>query len=991
MTRIAVFLVMICLQPFATGAQTGKVLVLDDFETQQSRQRWQGPMQLSQGNTSHGRQSALIRMGSGQIQLKSTDVPRDWSPFDRLLFDIYSDRETPTTASLRIYDNTNSNDANDRNSYFDARNKLLLLKGWNHIEVNLPGMQAESYLRELDRRNITQITFSFESSPWTLYLDNLRLVSGNESSQTSSRTAPQDAVCRIDNRWVTTRQVARPEDVPESPDISRLRRDAAQEAELLQQTIRAAQLQGIETIYQERYLVTADLGLKVRPLLPWFNNDSSKRSMFSYVTKSCRNGRRELEDQLIGTGPRREVDDTQMPPPLVPPLPSLKGRPIKDGFFRNDQGEPLMVLSLHSPSQVLQRFFATPLQHIESYSVGGGSRWSIDTSPVYQAFQEDIATHRVGWDGWCGHLVRDLSSMGGTKRENVSICLESDRIKKAVSEYIKINIPKFHENPNLLYDILAYELMYICYCDRSHRMFHEWLAKRHGTIAKANQVWETSYREFREVAPPPVENSRPLPHTNRALWYDWARFNQDRFTGYLIWVRNEVRKIDPTVPLAAGGSSSMTAGRTGTTGIDEERIVNEVDDLIIHEGGGSTLEVDLQLALSEEKKPLADPEMSLQSVANLLPHFLHGKSVAQIYHWPSQPANEFHSNTQSSLPHSWRYSLADIGELLRVALDVRRLNREIASFSEAPAEVAILYSQTSTLQLPPEMLTWQTTPYLAELHRMYEASRHLDAKVTFVTERQALKGWLSRYKLLLIPAVRNLPQDVFDAILKYVSEGGHVLIVPESLLGDEYNRPQNYLAKLGISVDRTLRPKPSRTSNMVQGYDQSFSQSVQFEAEKQEALTPVNAGSQLTSGGLRQVMRIDANAIARYRYSDGTPAIASRRLGKGTIDYASCNFEKDSYSRLLDSMFTDAGVSRPIRLLGSKTRDVEARYAHLRSRELFYVFNQQNESVQLKVEIPGRSLHSMQDLRDQKVISGEVISIPPQQTSIFELFFAQTQ
>ena len=36
----------------------------------------------------------------------------------------------------------------------------------------------------------------------------------------------------------------------------------------------------------------------------------------------------------------------------------------------------------------------------------------------------------------------------------------------------------------------------------------------------------------------------------------------------------------------------MLAGRTGTTGIDEERIVNEVDDVIVHEGGGSTLGTD---------------------------------------------------------------------------------------------------------------------------------------------------------------------------------------------------------------------------------------------------------------------------------------------------------------------------------------------------------------------------------------------------------------
>ena len=84
--------------------------------------------------------------------------------------------------------------------------------------------------------------------------------------------------------------------------------------------------------------------------------------------------------------------------------------------------------------------------------------------------------------GHAGHLVRDLSSMGGTKKENVVICLESPRIRAAVADYIRINTPKFHANPELLYDIMAYELMYICYCDRSQRGFHDWLATKHGAI-----------------------------------------------------------------------------------------------------------------------------------------------------------------------------------------------------------------------------------------------------------------------------------------------------------------------------------------------------------------------------------------------------------------------------------------------------------------------------------------------------------------------------
>ncbi len=57
-----------------------------------------------------------------------------------------------------------------------------------------------------------------------------------------------------------------------------------------------------------------------------------------------------------------------------------------------------------------------------------------------------------------------------------------------------------------------------------------------------------------------------------------------------------------------------------------------------------------------------------------------------------------------------------------------------------PPQLAILYSRTSMLQIPPEMLTWRTTPCLRELANTYEASRFLDTRTTFVTERQILRG-----------------------------------------------------------------------------------------------------------------------------------------------------------------------------------------------------------------------------------------------------------
>ena len=1002
MTRLRPVLVALAVLSVSFGWRavsqppSGKVLVLEDFETPAAAARWDGPIDIQTGYASHGLHSARIRLDRNHREISSSRLAGDWRGYDRLLFDIYSESGQVSLATIRIYDAIGG-DARSapRNEYFDGEDKILLVKGWNHVQVKLTALKAATFLRDMSLDRIRELVLSFEphASPATLALDNVRLVSGEERPDTISRQQPQDAVSVIDNRWVTVRQVARPEDVPESSEVSALRRESEREAGLLKKTIEAARMQGIETIYAERRLVTADLGLRVRPLLAWFNNDAKKREMFAWVAESCRQSRHELEDVMQGVTLRAEIDDTQAGASLIPPYPHLKGLTSKGWFFRDERGEPLMILSVHSPSQMLQRFFASPLQHIESYSVGGGSRWTIDQSPVYTAFKQDPDTHRVGWDGWCGHLVRDLDSMGGTKKENVVICLESPRIREAIAEYIRTTVPKMHQNPELLYDIMAYELTYICYCERSQRAFHEWLKKTHGSIDTANRDWQTSYKNFDDVAAPPVKNQRPLPGTNRGLWYDWARFNQDRFTDHLLWVRGQIRKIDATMPLAAGGSSSMLAGHTGTSGIDEERIVNEVDDVIIHEGGGSTLGMDLQVALANEKKPLADPEMSLGSVEYLLPHFLHGKSVAQLYHWPAQPANEFHSNNRASLAHSWEYSLADVDEVLRAALDIRRLNKEIAAFVETPAEIAILYSRTSTLQLPPEMLTWRTTPYLAELQKTYAASQLLDAKVTFVTERQVLSGKLDRYKLLLIPGVRNTPREVVESIRDYVAKGGHALIVPESLLGDEYNRRQPYLEQFGITVRATERPRVTEESRMVQGYDQSFAQDVAFGEAASERLTPagntLRGVGDLNTAGIRQTIEPAAGVETVFRYPDGKPAIVQSRVGKGVVTYAASSMNDNGYARLLDSLASEAGVSRAVRvrLLGhSAGPGVEARFAQLGERQLLYIFNANAQPAEVRVERAAAPVRSISELRGSKVTQGSDVTVPAHQTNVYELF-----
>ncbi|MHB8655644.1 MAG: beta-galactosidase [Terriglobia bacterium] len=971
----------------------GKVTVLDDFESPQSLQNWRGQMALSRNHQSHERQSLKVTLFPGD--LVSEKLPKDWSGYDRLLLDIYNPEPAPVTLSIGIYDElANDATAQFKEEAFLPDRGVFLIPGMNHIEVKLGGLEVSASTRKLalDKVRRFDITPGSLSRPVTVYVDNLRLVQGVEGAATASTRRPEDGTVVLDSSSVTVGQVGPREAIPESAEVKRKRQEAQREFKRLKETIESARMMGLETIYQEIPLVTAELGLDVRPLVSWFNNDGAKSEMFDFVAASCRAARLELEGSISGARRPPETDDTQVAGFSIPPYPPLKGLKMKDGFFVNAKGEPLLILSLHSPSMKLTRFFATPLQHIESYTAGGGSRWTIERSPVYAAFEKYPDTHRVGWDGWCGHLIRDRWSEGGGRGE-VVICLESPHIRQAIEQYIQREAPRWMKNPNLLYNIMGYELQYICYCDRSQQMFRDWLRQRHQSIEQVNACWKSEFKSFDDITAPPVKDSIPLPGTNRAEWYDWACFNQERFTNHLAWVKSVMRKIDPDTPITSGGSSSMLTGSNGTSGIDEELLASKVNDIVLHEGGGSTLGVDLEWALAQRKLPLADPEL-LGSVRDLLPQFLHGKSVMQLYHWPSQPGAGFPYEPDAAIPYSWKWSLTDVAELLRVALDVRRLNKEIAALASVRPEVAILYSKTSIVQIPPQLMRAKSTPYLDELRRIYDGSLYLDAGTTFISERQILKGMASQYKVILVPAAKHLPPAVAQALLDYVKGGGHLVISPESFMTDQYLRPLDFLQKVGIRILKTSATSENKLGALEPQYDQTLRQSIVSAGTVNSEITTLPADEfgkaplRLMGRGIVQTLALEAGSTELARFADGRPAIAKHTLGQGSVYYLATPLEPQSYARLLDHLFEHANVSRPVRFTDSAGQpiwEVEGRSLHRDHDWLLYVVNHSNTPTWVKLALPIKPRSLMDLRRGEAIAMGDLIALAPGETRIIRV------
>jgi beta-galactosidase GanA len=966
------------------------VLVIDDFENEQSLSRWSGPVSLSNRNVSHGRRALHLDLSDRRERvLEATDLPSDWSGYDILAFSIFNPSETIQSGQIQIIDSK----ADDEQAIWGGQSyrgrKVFMVPGWNHYEFKVRNMMVEEGDRALAIETIRKLLLDFGRAGGELFLDNIRLVEGDEPSSTAGKTSPLDNRVVVDNRNVYPALYGPEESIEWGTEIIELQEKAKAVRDRLADLLAKAEDAGYQVLYERIALETARLGLDVRSELIWFQNKQARKEILEYVIASCA-GQCSRIEQMLAESPEAPSPEKQAR--YVSSLPQLGELPIRDGYYRYPDGSPVMLLAMHGlRGGPLHDYFA-PYNHVhESYTVGGGSRGDIESSPVYTAFHKHEDTHRVGWDGWCGHLIKDRWSMGGRK-ETVVICLESPHIREAVKEYMKIRYARWKKMPDLMYNIMAYELMYICYCEHSQQMFRHWLKEKHGSITRLNEIWGTSYGSFEELSAPATKNAAPVPDVNRAAWYDWACFNSRRFTDYLKWCKQEIRKLDPDIPLCAGGTSSMLSSANSTTGIDEEMIINEVDDVVLNESGGTNIFSDLFLSLREDRsKPMVEPEMGSGN-RNLLLHFIHGKSTIAKWLWREQNSLEFPMFAASSIPISWDTPLDATAEVLKIALDVRRLAPEIAEFIKPDPEIALLYSKANMVQVPLQLHRSGSTPYLSVLRNVWEGGRYLGCRIGFISEKQVLTGKLSRLKLLIVPAAKYMRPEVTEQILEWIAGGGTALVVAESFLFDQYARQHDRLGEIGLAVRNVTLPQVLGKGEQVQNYDQSISQTIVYGEVNLVAKTldaDIFSGRNVefkATGLIQTVDPEDSKVLAEF--VDGRPAMLLSSIGRGNAYYLAAPLESEYYHRLLAPLAEKLELNRPllaVDLEGNLITGAEVRAVESENGLLVYASNLTGKSVEFKLQTARGNLTKITDLRSGEPVTGSQIALAPWQEMIWRV------
>lgn len=372
-------------------------------------------------------------------------------------------------------------------------------------------------------------------------------------------------------------------------------------------------------------------------------------------------------------------------------------------------------------------------------------------------------------------------------------CIDAPESREIHRRYLETLMPLIKDHPALHSICLSNEPHYKGTCAYSKEKFHRWIKAKYKRIGRVRELYGGRFSSFEDV---PI----PKDASNYALFFDWCRFNQDRFLEFHEFLRDIIHQHDPDLPVHAkvmslafedpgrfelginhedfNGLGSIAGNDCWTAfhGEQENDYVQGWLTTAINYTLQHSTHPDSPIFNSEDHI-IADGEKRYIPSSHIRTAYwlqaLHGQGAATTWVWERGQSGDFAENILTR-PNC---ALA----LGRISLDLQRLSPEVHALQRAKADVAILYAYSSLLPSP---------FYSKEAKAAFEGAYFADTICDFVTERQVMDGRLSNYKLALIPRAAYAPDAVVEGFQRYIASGGTVMTVSDAFIRDEYGRPR---------------------------------------------------------------------------------------------------------------------------------------------------------------------------------------------------------
>ncbi|ONI80776.1 beta-galactosidase [Saccharothrix sp. ALI-22-I] len=481
-------------------------------------------------------------------------------------------------------------------------------------------------------------------------------------------------------------------------------------------------------------------------------------------------------------------------------------------------------------------------------------------------------------------------------------CLAASAYRDAARRIASALAERYGRHPAVALWHVHNEYATLCWCDHAAAAFRTWLRDRHGTLDALNEAWGTAfwsqrYTSWDDVLPPRATQW----HHNPGQTLDFRRFGSDLALAAYREQRDAIRAhsdLPVTTNLMLPGYQNLDLWAFGREldvvtidhypdrpGLDAAADTAFGADRARSFGGGRPwllMEQGTNTVYAERRVLPKDPGDILR---HTLSHIARGSDGALFFQWRQSKAGAetWHS---AMVPHAGPDSRI-FREVTEVGDAVARL-AEVAG-STVTAEVAVLHDAEAWWASEADGLPSPDLDYHAMLRRAHRAL--WDAGV--VTDFAHPEHDLSRYRLVLAPALVLLSDAGAANLRRYVADGGTLLVQHFSGVVDEHPHARlgGYPAQplreaLGVRVEE---PRPLR---------------------REERMT-LSDGAHGTVWS--EYLHLDgAEAIAAYTHGmlAGRPALTRHAFGAGHGWYLSTVLDTSDYAALVDRLLREAGVAR---------------------------------------------------------------------------------
>lgn len=475
----------------------------------------------------------------------------------------------------------------------------------------------------------------------------------------------------------------------------------------------------------------------------------------------------------------------------------------------------------------------------------------------------------------------------------------------------------------------------LCYDHDSRVAFQRWLEAKYGTIDGLNAAWGTSFWSQRYGAWAEVDTPKlTLSSRNPGQLLDFHRFSSDELLDYFRSERDVIRKHS-TVAVTTNFMVAAHIRNLDYWSWAPEVDIVANDHYLDHRLGDPTTELafaaDLTRGLAGGS-PWILMEQSTGAVnwqpfnlakapgemsRNSLTHVARGADAVCFFQWRAsqQGSEKFHS---ALVPHAGTDTLA-WREVVALGQTLDRLD-EIQG-TTVVADVAIVFSWDAWWAGDGETRPSHGVRYLDQVHAAYAAIHELGITVDIVPPGTTN---LSRYRLLVVPALYLVSDADAATITEYVEGGGHAVVTFFSGIVDEDDRvrlggyPGAFREALGITVEEFAPLLPGASVRLDSGATASlWTERLRVTGGtgiSTASSATTNSGSATTASGSNTTTpgaTAPATVIARYLDGPlpGTPAITRTSHGSGTAWYVATALAPGDLRDLVRTVARGAGVT----------------------------------------------------------------------------------